>query len=144
MRKGLLLLGIFGFISLVLPVTPRSFTSSYFAFDPYYVRPTSPPDTRVKVEIVVKDDLNDEEIDRIERVTFNNKRLSLKPADFMGNRGSFYFRTNPGRYEFTWTIRRKTGFPTVQTFRNTITVPPGAKLVYIEIFRDQLQSQLIQ
>ena len=144
MRKGLLLLGIFGFISLILPVSPRSFTSSYIAFDPYYVRPTKPADTRVKVEIVVKDDLKDDEIDRIQKVTFNNKNLSLAPQDFMGNRGSFYFKTDPGKYEITWTIRRKTGWPTTQTYRNTITIPPGATLVYIEIYRDDLQSQVIQ
>lgn len=144
MKKRIILFAGFILIALILPVTPRSFSSSYLSFDPYYVRPTKPADTRVKVEIVIKDDLKDEEIDHIQQVTFDNKNLSLAPSDFLGNRGSFYFRMNPGKYVITWTIRRKTGWPSVQTYRKTVSLPEGAKLVYIEIFRDELQSQVVQ
>lgn len=143
--KILLKLGLLAFCLLIFPIKPRSFASGHLAINnPYYVRPTRTADTRIKVEIIVRDDVDDDVIDRIQEVTFDGKKLSLNPQDFLGNRGSFYFKTLAGRHEITWTISRKTGWPSNQTYRKTIEIPSTATLYYIEIYRDEMTTQAIQ
>ena len=143
--KTVIKLGLLAVCILLVPMKPRCLTSGHLAIkNPYYVRPTKPADTRIKVEIVVRDDVTDETIDRIQQVTFDGKKLSLNPKDFMGNRGSLYFKTPAGRHEITWTIKRKIGWPSNQTYRKTIEIPSTATLYYIEITSDEMSTQAIQ
>jgi len=143
MKIKLLALSLFLSIFYFHPIPNGMITTDYPLDNPYYV-PDRPVDTRARVEIVIQDDLNDENVDSIQEVYFNNEKLNLRKTDFLGNRGRFYLRISPGTYEVKWTIRSKTDWPTVETYRENVTVPRNAKLFYIQINQASIQTDTIQ
>lgn len=145
MMKTFIKLALLTLCILMLPMKPRCLTSGHLAYNnPYYIRPTKPPDTRIKVQIDVRDDLTDGSLDSIQEVTFDSKALALQPKDFMGHRGTFNFKTTAGTHEIVWTLSTNTNYPNIQTYRRTIDIPSTAILFFAEIYRDEITVQVTQ
>lgn len=101
--------------------------------DVYYRRPTEPVHQYVKVELVFRDNLAPDG-GQLRRASFNKKRIPLRPTDFLGNRGTFYFKVKPGNYEIRWTVRYPKRSINRQEYRQTLTIADYTKkMIYVEI-----------
>ena len=106
--------------------------------DVYSPRPTAPVHEYVQVELVVRDNLA-QGSGKISQVTFNNRRVALRPPDFLGNRGSFYYKLKPGRYEVKWKVYYPGRRINREEYRRTFTIEDLTdRLVYIEIKEDDI------
>lgn len=131
-------------IFLILFLCSSIYALEYPVKDIYNPRPTRPEKKGVRVEIVIKDNLTDENVDKIASVYFNNKQVPLTKRDYLGNRGQTYLRASPGRHTIRWTVRNDAVLPRVQNYQEEITIPNSASLIYIEIYRDKLTFDVIQ
>lgn len=59
----------------------------------------------VRIQILVYNDPKPKGV-RIENVTFNGQKLSLKPRDIYGFRGQASFQQRPGKYKLRWEVNR--------------------------------------
>lgn len=120
--------------------------ANYPLYDPYYIRPTKPKNTNVRLKISVADNLSNPENEKIETVTFNRKQLPLSPADYLGNRGRFYFKIPAGTYNIQWTTRKNdatTVSGTLTSYEQDVTIENTDYLFDIEIVQNQLSTDIL-
>jgi len=143
MKKKLFIFALCSPLLMYMPISYRTMIADYPVNDPYYV-PNRPKDERIRVEIVVQDDLSDDDVDKIQEVYFDNQRLRLHTSDYLGNRGRFYIKVDPGTYEVKWSVRTKNEWPAVETYSKSVSIPQTAKLYYIQINQEDIQTDIIQ
>ncbi len=105
-----------------------------------YLGPTSPVPGNpqlIAVEVIVNDDPTLGGV-QIQKVSFNEINIPLKPRDVNGFRGSGGFKLPPGKYKLKWTVNRdKSTWPRTASHEQLITLDPRDLWVQIAITGDE-------
>jgi hypothetical protein len=91
----------------------------------------------VKIQLVIKDDPKPAGL-QIESVTFNGKRVPLKPRDIHGFRGQGSFQLSPGKYSLKWTAQRDDFvWPRILSFEEEVLIDSRDLWLQISIVGDK-------